>query len=68
MRAKIVAFDVRVAQGEIRPIIYANLSLPDGKIIAVKLPSSSSNCKVGDFLWLNKFENRFLAVPIDCRT
>ncbi len=68
MRAKIVAFDVRVGQGKLRPTIYANVSLSDSKLIAVQLPSSSSNCKVGDFLWLNKFENRLSAVPLDCNT
>ena len=68
VQGEVVAFDVRESSSRFPPLLWANVRLPDGGLIAVQMPNLRSNCKVGDLIVLNKFKNRYTAAIADCRS
>lgn len=66
VEGKIVTFESRFVKGFLRNVVFANIRLPDGKIMALALPNDGRECARGDVLWLDRYDNRYQLADMRC--
>jgi hypothetical protein len=67
IEAKVLAFDGRYSRTYLRNIVFVNVKLLDGPIIALWLPNEGLGCMRGDIIWLDKYDNRYEVADLPCR-
>ena len=67
VEAKIVAFESHFIKGLLRNTVFANVRLPDGRIVALSMPNDGLGCAPGDLVWLNKYDNGYEMADMRCR-